>query len=139
MLDLDLDSGPLLSLDLEGPLDQLAHNHHAVAPVERLRCVLGDRSPCRVAEEPVVDVLPLAVELAAVADRDGEACEGRAVLGVAELRIVGDVSDQSNLGSSLPLFPGHLLAAPEVVPTLNGSSPRPDDGMQPTTNSSEHS
>jgi hypothetical protein len=38
--------------------------------------VLGCRAQCRAAEEPVVDVLPLAVVLGAVADRDGEACEG---------------------------------------------------------------
>jgi hypothetical protein len=48
---------------------------------------------CISTEEPVVDVLPLPVVLAAVADRDGEACEGRATLGVAKLGIVGDVSD----------------------------------------------
>jgi hypothetical protein len=44
-------------------------------------------------KNPSVNVLPLAVVLGAVADRDGEACEGRATLGVAELGIVGDVSD----------------------------------------------
>jgi hypothetical protein len=32
-------------------------------------------------------------DLAAMADRDREACEGRAALGIAELGVVGDVSD----------------------------------------------
>ena len=61
------------------------------ALLERAARVLGDRSPRRAAEEPVVDVLPLAVVLRAVADRDREACEGRAALGAAELGVVGDV------------------------------------------------
>ncbi len=54
-------------------------------PFLRVRYVLGDRSPCRAAEEPVGDVLPLAVGLAPVTDRDGETCEGRTTLGVAKL------------------------------------------------------
>ena len=45
----------------------------------------------------MVDVLPLAVVLGGVADRDGEACEGRTTLGVAELWNVGDASDESDL------------------------------------------
>ncbi len=93
MLDLDLHDGALLTVGLEGPLGELPDHHHAVTLVKGDRCVLGDRSPCPAAEEPVVDVLPLAVVLAAVTDRDGEACEGRATLRVAKLGIVGDVSN----------------------------------------------
>jgi hypothetical protein len=44
-------------------------------------------------KNPSFDVLPLAVVLAAVTDRNGEACEGRITLGIAQLGIVGDVSD----------------------------------------------
>jgi hypothetical protein len=61
--------------------------------LERAARVLCNAAPCRAAEEPVVDILPLAVVLGAVADRDGEAREGRATLGVAKLKIVGDDSD----------------------------------------------
>lgn len=38
-----------------------------------------------------IDVLPLAVVLEAVADRDGEAYKGRDALGVAELGIVDEL------------------------------------------------
>jgi hypothetical protein len=65
---------------------------------------------------PVGDVLPLPVVLGAVADRDGEACEGRTTLGVAELGIVGDISDESDLVHHY-LSSWALLAAPEAVPT----------------------
>jgi len=92
--DLDLDALTLVTVVvLPAPLHELAGDEHPHPLLEGVRCVLGDRSPCRAAEEPVVDVLPLPVVLAAVTDRDGEACEGRAVLGVAKLGIVGDVSD----------------------------------------------
>lgn len=64
-------------LGLEGPLDQLACDQYTITFVKAVGRVLGDRSPCRAAEEPVVDVLPLPVVVAAVADRKGEACEGR--------------------------------------------------------------
>ena len=57
-------------------LVELAGNEDPHALFERVAQVLGDRSPCRAAEEPVVDVLPLAVGLAAVTGRNGEACEG---------------------------------------------------------------
>jgi hypothetical protein len=77
-----------------------------------VRCVLGDRSPCRAAEEPVVDVLPLAVGLAAVTGRNGEACEGRSTLGVAKLWIVGDVSDYSDLVHCSPPVLGASGALP---------------------------
>ncbi len=78
---------------LPRPLDELAGDEDPHALLEGAARVLGDAAPCRAAEEAVGDVLPLAVVLGAVADRDGEACEGRAALGVAELGIVGDVSD----------------------------------------------
>jgi hypothetical protein len=68
--DLDLHDRALLAFDLEGSLDELAGHEDPHPLLEGVRCVLGDRSPCRAAEEPVVDVLPLAVGLAAVADRD---------------------------------------------------------------------
>ena len=94
MGDLDLDGLTLVAVVVvPAALDELAGNEDPHPLLEGLRCVLGDRVPCRAAEEPVVDVLPLAVVLAAVADRDGEVREGRATLGVAELGIVGDVSD----------------------------------------------
>jgi hypothetical protein len=92
--DLDLDGLTLVTVVvLPASLDELAGHKDPHALLESLRCVLGDRAPRRAAEETVVDVLPLAVVLGAVADRDGEACEGRATLGLAELGIVGDVSD----------------------------------------------
>ncbi len=94
MSDLDLDDLTLVAVVvLPAALDELAGHEDPHPLRERAARVLGDRAPCRAAEEPVVDVLPLAVVLGAVADRDGEACEGRATLGVAELGIVGDVSD----------------------------------------------
>ena len=73
-------------------LDELSGSDDPRPLLQGVRCVLGDRAPCRAAEEPVVDVLPLPVVLGAVADRDGEACEGRTTLGLAELGVVGDVS-----------------------------------------------
>jgi hypothetical protein len=59
-------------------LDELAGDEVPHALLEALHRVLGDRTPCGAAEEPVVGVLPLAVVPAAVADRHREACEGRA-------------------------------------------------------------
>jgi hypothetical protein len=92
--DLDLDAVALVArVVLPRALDELAGDEHPHALFQRAARVLGDRAPRRAAEEPVVDVLPLAVVLAAVADRDRESCERRATLGVAELGIVGDVSD----------------------------------------------
>lgn len=94
MVDLDLHALALVAgVVLPAALDELAGHEDPHALLQRVRCVLGDRSPCPAAEEPVVDVLPLAVVLAAVTDRDGEACEGRATLRVAKLGIVGDVSN----------------------------------------------
>jgi hypothetical protein len=93
MLHLHLNGRSLLVLDLEGPLSQLPEDNHTVTFVKRVRGVLGDRSPCRAAEETVGDVLPLAAVLAAVTDRNGEVREGRATLGVTEFGIVGDISD----------------------------------------------
>ena len=94
MGDLDLDGLALVAgLVLPAALDELAGDEDPHPLLEGVRCVLGDRSPCRAAEETVGDVLPLPVVLGAMADRDREACEGRATLGVAELGIVGDVSD----------------------------------------------
>jgi hypothetical protein len=72
VLHLDLNDRSLLTFGLEGSLDQLADDHDALSFLQALRCVLGDSSPCRAAEEPVVDVLPLAVVLATVVDRDGQ-------------------------------------------------------------------
>jgi hypothetical protein len=92
--DLDLDAVPLVAgVVLPAALDELAGHEDPHALAKRAARVLGDRAPCPAAEEPIVYVLPLAVVLGAVAYRDGEACEGRATLGVAELGIVGDVSD----------------------------------------------
>ena len=92
--DLDLDRLALVAgLVFPTALDELAGNEVPHALLERAASVLGDRAPCCAAEEPVVDVMPLAIVLGAVAHRDGEACEGRAALGVANLGIVGDVSD----------------------------------------------
>jgi hypothetical protein len=48
-------------------------------------------TPC--SKKTVGHVRPQAMVLTAVTDRRGEACEGRATLGVAKLGIVGDVSD----------------------------------------------
>jgi hypothetical protein len=64
-------------LFLPAALDELAGDEHSRALLKRAGGVLRDAAPGCAAEEPVVNVLPLAVVLAAVADRDGEACEGR--------------------------------------------------------------
>jgi hypothetical protein len=103
--DLDLDGLPLVAgLVLPTALDELAGHEDPHAFLKRPARVLGDRSPCRAAEEPVVDVLPLPVVLAAVADRDGEVREGRATLGIAKLGLVGEVPTKATwfITTSLP-------------------------------------
>ena len=81
MADLDLDAVTRVAgIVLPRALDELAGDEDPHALAERSARVLGDRAPCRAAEEPVRDVLPLPVVLGAVAARDGEACEGRATL-----------------------------------------------------------
>jgi hypothetical protein len=91
---LDLDGLTLVAIVvLPAALDQLAGHEDPRPLLERAARVLGDATPRRAAEEPVGNVLPLAVVLGPMADRHREACEGRAALGVAELGIVGDVSD----------------------------------------------
>jgi hypothetical protein len=92
--DLDLDGLTLVAgVVLPAALDELAGHQRPHPLLEGAACVFGIAAPCRAVEEPIVDVLPLAVVLGAVADRDGEVREGRATLRVAELGIVGDVSD----------------------------------------------
>ena len=92
--DLDLDGVTLVTgVVLPRALDELAGDEDPHPLLEGAARVLRYRARCRAAEEPVGDVLPLGVVLGAVADRDGEACEGLNALGVAELGIVGDVSD----------------------------------------------
>lgn len=98
--DLDLDGLTLVAVVvLPAALDELAGHEHPHARREAAARVLGHRWPCRAAEESVVDDLPLAVGLAAVADRNGEAYEGRTTLGVAKLGIVRDASDGPSRGS----------------------------------------
>ena len=64
MGDLDLDDRALVArVVLPGALDELAGHEDPHPLLQGVRCVLGDRSPCGAAEEPVVDILPLAVVL----------------------------------------------------------------------------
>jgi hypothetical protein len=92
--DLDLEGLTFVaSFVLPRALDELAGDEDPHALLQRMARVLGNRAPRGAAEETIGDVLPLAVVLRALADRDSEACEGRATLGVAQLRIVGNVSD----------------------------------------------
>jgi hypothetical protein len=51
--------------------------------------------------------------LAAVADRDGEACKGRASLGAAKPGIVGDISDWSYLVHHYLSFLGAIWLRPK--------------------------
>jgi hypothetical protein len=63
--DLDLDGLTLVAVVvLPAALDELAGHEDPHALLERAARVLGDRSPCRAAEEPVVDVphCPLCLE-----------------------------------------------------------------------------
>ena len=80
---LELKSGPayviwisttvrLMPSTSKAALDELAGHEDPRALLQGLRRVPGNRAPCRRAKEPVVDVPPLAVVLAAVADRNGE-------------------------------------------------------------------
>jgi hypothetical protein len=69
--DLDLDGLALVAdFVLPRALDELASDEDPHALARRAARVLGDRAPCRAAEEAVVDVLPLPVVLGAVADRE---------------------------------------------------------------------
>ncbi len=94
MSDLDLDGlTPVAVVVRPRAQDELAGDEIRHALLERVTRVLGDRAPCRAAEDPSVTSChsPLCLERWLTATV--KPCEGRAALGVAEFGVVGDVSD----------------------------------------------
>src|SRR5690606_38078682 len=101
LIDLELDGGAVVAfLVLEGALLEGARRDDARALRQRPRHVLGGLTPDARPEEERLAVLPLvrrAVERAG-RGRDGEVRHRKTVLRVPELRVRGQVSDNSDDG-----------------------------------------